>query len=237
MRTVIKKKKHQNPIKKYLIIIILIFLLNTSFIPITNANSNNSNLSDSNIVLSQKETIYLGYFIINFTKELLKNNKHSFGYFHGGLENVSSNLDELIVEICVNYSVEMNYSSSIFFTLAPIQVFGIKVENYSCYEWESFKMKYHGYEKKEGNITIEITIDMENIESGDILILQTYIYQMSVPFLKPPTESHRYLWQYFFRFAYNLPIANKQILHNWLFQFFAPYNEIPEPYPIYIYFY
>jgi hypothetical protein len=78
---------------------------------------------------------------------------------------------------------------------------------------------------------------MENIESGDILILQTYIYQMSVPFLKPPTESHRYLWQYFFRFAYNLPIANKQILHNWLFQFFAPYNEIPEPYPIYIYFY
>ncbi|MHA1367348.1 MAG: hypothetical protein ACTSP5_13180 [Candidatus Heimdallarchaeota archaeon] len=50
-------------------------------------------------------------------------------------------------------------------------------------------MKHHGYAKREGNISVEVSLGMENIESGNTIILQPIISLISVPFLETPDEN------------------------------------------------
>ena len=83
----------------------------------------------------------------------------------------------------------MNYTLKFPFVYVPLVAFGLKVENYTDFKWESFKLKHHGYAKREGNISVEVSLDLENIESGDTIILQPIISLISVPFLETPDEN------------------------------------------------
>ena len=89
---------------------------------------------------------------------------------------LDADLEELKIELILNYTAEMNYTLKLPFYFAPIFAFGIKIQNITDYEWEYFKLKHHGYFIRTGNFSIVFNVDMTSVESGDELIIQPIIY-------------------------------------------------------------
>jgi len=142
-------------------------------------------------------------------------------------------LDELFLNVILNYSAEMNYYPILRLRdyVAPMLVCGIMVENYTDYKWGINKMNNFGYDYIEGNITFEIQIDMDSIKSGDILKLKTYFVsflQSHLRYSDPiPDEATGY-WALLLRILYHIPIVGKNILYNWYLPTIEKQNYLPE---------
>jgi len=137
-----------------------------------------------------------------------------------------ANLDELILEIVVNYTAEMNYTAGFpYVILAPIFAFGLKIENYSDFVWQSFKLKRDGYAKREGNVSVEIPFDMENIESGDKFLLNPKVAIVSDPLVYESKDlQFRKFTSLLLRFAYHISPLNKTLLEKWILPFIAEHD-------------
>jgi hypothetical protein len=131
----------------------------------------------------------------------------------------NADLDELKIELILNYTVEMNYTLKMPFNFAPISVFGISIENITDCEWEYFKLKHHGYFKRTGNFSIVFDVDMSSVESGDLVIIQPILYSILIQdmelVLNPYTTNKALIS--FIRLIYHIPILNELILTKWIF--------------------
>jgi len=136
---------------------------------------------------------------------------------------LDADLEELKIELILNYTAEMNYTLKWPFNFAPIFAFGIKIQNTTNYEWEYFKLKHHGYSIKTGNFSIVINVDMTSIESGDEVIIQPTIYWFTIPLISPD-KTNKSLCS-FIRLIYHIPILNELLLTNWLFPIFGDYED------------
>ena len=212
--------------KKLLVVGVIVLFLGVAIAPSINAMFD-SKMSDLNEKSGDEVIIFYGYASQEFSKDKLgHNHRHRHIHTSAFYLHFDANVDELNLELILNYSAEMNYTLKFPFVLAPLVAFGLKVENYTDFKWESFKLKHHGYAKCEGNISVEVSLDMENIESGDTIILQPIISLISVPFLSTPDENKSWTWILLLRFLYNIPLVLKLnlLLHNWVLPTLAPYN-------------
>ena len=137
---------------------------------------------------------------------------------------LDADLEELKIELILNYTAEMNYTLKWPFNFAPIFAFGIKIQNTTNYEWEYFKLKHHGYFIKTGNFSIVINVDMTSVESGDELIIQPIIYWFTIPFMTLLDKTNKSLIS-FIRWIYHIPILNELLLTNWLFPILGNYED------------
>ena len=232
-------KSMNSLIKKGIVVAVIFLFIGLAFAPNISGNEYlfKSKHFPKNQQTTERATIYYGNWNISFRKEHILT-----GGVHISLHGASApflffnaSLDELVLEIVMNYTVEMNYT--ILFAFAPIVAFGIKIYNYTDYCWESIKLKNHGYFKRAGNYSVEVCLDLTNVGSGDELTLYANNSIITVPYcFTPKFNEFRVLWEYLLRFAYNLPFANKLLLHNWLLPILAPYNDLFSGLPIRLFF-
>lgn len=177
--------------------------------------------------------LYYGTALLEYEKEKINNRisllKHINVHTHAPVYHIDPNLTELKLKIIVNYTAKMNFTAGFpYVILSPLVAFGLKVENYTDFIWESFKLKHYGYAKCEGNISVEISFDMENIESGDKIILQPSVIVIGDPgiFISKDFPRKEIFTSILMRFCYNLPssILKERLLHNLILPFFSPYN-------------
>ena len=147
---------------------------------------------------------------------------HSFGTFH----SFDANLEEFVLEIVVNYTAEMNFTAGFPYVIfAPIIAFGLKIEKYSDYVWHSFKLKHDGHAKREGNVSVEIHFDMDNIESGDKFLLNPTLAIVGDPLVYTSKDlQFDKFTSLLLRFAYHLPSSNKLLLNKLILPFIAEHN-------------
>jgi len=179
------------------------------------------------------QPIFLGYISLFFEKESLG----SYGWgTNGGMLSrkfleVNASLDKLLLKIVLYFTVQMNYSLLFPFALSPLIAYGLKIINYSDYSWNAMKLKHHGYGIWYENVSQEIYIHPKDFKKGDELQLYVNISDIQVPGLHSPGNTKS--WEKFLRIAYNLPVINKLILHNWVLPILAPYNNVfNRPIPI-----
>ena len=216
--------------RKCLAVAVILLFIGVAFAIPINAMVD-SKTSNENISLIDTETIFYGYASILIEIDDEGRHMHREIHTHNSQPHFDADLDELVLEIVMNYSAEMNYTMKFPFVLAPLFAFGLNVENYTDYKWESFKLKHHGYAKREGIISIEVDIDMENIESGDLIILQPYVCAVSNPNIH---QDINHSW--ILRFVCSIPLVNKFLLSYWLFPIIIPDSEYFKGAPIYIFF-
>ena len=144
----------QNPnIRQGLAVAVILLFIGLAVAPSINAMVD-SKTSNENISLIDTETIFYGYASILIEIDDEGRHLHREIHTHNSQPHFDADLDELVLEIVMNYSAEMNYTMKFPFVLAPLFAFGLNVENYTDYKWESFKLKHHGYAKREGIISI-----------------------------------------------------------------------------------
>ena len=225
-------------LNKCLAVAAILLFIGVAFAPSINAMFD-SEMSDLNEKSGDEVTIFYGDASQEFSKDKLgHNHRHRHIHTSAFYLHFDANLDELNLELILNYTAEMNYTLKFPFVPAPLVAFGLKVENYTDFKWESFKLKHHGYAKHEGNISVEVSLDLENIESGDTIILQPIISLISVPFLETPDVNKSWTWTLLLRFLYNIPLVLRLnlLLHNGLLPILAPYNGFFEGAPITLFF-
>jgi hypothetical protein len=145
----------------------------------------------------------------------------SFGTFHC----FDANLENFVLEIVMNYTAEMDFKTNSSSILAPIISFGLKIDNYTDYVWESFKLKHSGYVKRQGNISIEIQFDMDNIKSGDKFLLDPTIAIVGDPLVYTSKDLQiRKFTSILLRFAYHIPSQNKYLLNKIILPFIAEHD-------------
>ena len=148
---------------------------------------------------------------------------------HSYFLHFDADLEELIIEVVMNYSAVMEYNLRFPYPLAPIFAFGLKIENYTVYVWETFKLEHNGYAKQEGNISVVINIDMNQYENGSIECLQPYFvsfYDHSIRHSTLLTPNNELSYTLIMRILYNIPIFSKSLLHNWFLPKLAPYKQL-----------
>jgi hypothetical protein len=163
--------------------------------------------------------------------EYYKGESGPFSYYGRGFHvsvrgtfySVDADLENLVVALVMNYSVEMDFDSPVI--LAPIVAFGLKIENYTDgYVWESYKLKHNGYVKYQGNISIEIPFDMDNITSGDKFLLDPTIAIVGDPFVYNSKDDQiSKFTSFLLRFIY-LTSEDKYLLYKFIFPFIAEHN-------------
>jgi hypothetical protein len=148
-----------------------------------------------------------------------------------------ADLDELKIELVVNYTAEMNYTFPFF---APIYILGLKVENYTRFKWEYFKLKNYGIHSRSGNFSVGFNIDMTEIESGDELIIETTFSYHTIPSLLIDYDNDTYNESLYrlIRLVYHMPLLNEFLLSNWLFPKIATYEHFHFTFEtLYLFFY
>ena len=183
--------------------------------------------NEVNQYLNEKPVEHISLFYadvwMHIEKESLKRlSGGGSGQTHAYYLHFDANLDELRIELVLNYTAEMNYTLKFPFVPAPIFALGIKIQNITKYEWEYFKLKHHGYFTRCGNFSIVFNIDMTSIESGDELKIQPIISMMILPL--DFTDSTNKSWGRIIRLIYHIPFLNELLLSNWLFPKFAIYE-------------
>lgn len=183
---------------------------------------------------SKRVTVYYGEVYFYFEKYFRGYHRHINRSCHASSIYLDADLEDLVLDVVMNYTVEMNYSC--IFTrpllFPPILAFGLMVQNYTSYKWETFKMRSYGYDKVEGNISVEVDIEMDNIESGDVSTLQPYFVAIGISTIRDPLLSgpgNRSLgWALLLRILYNTPVFGEYLLYNWLLPILEPYNRFPQ---------
>jgi len=188
-----------------------------------------SSIMESDLI--EKETIYLAEAKIHYYKTTV-DGRLAIGlntYIHsvGGIYHFDADADEVIIEIVMTYTADMYYTLGFpFVVLAPLIACGLKVDNHSDIVWDAFKLKHDGYASRDGNLSVEIQLDMENVESGDEVILNSSAFIVHDPFLHTTenTTGVRFTCL-MFRLAFNLPTVLRDIvLENWVLPYYAPFH-------------
>ena len=225
--------------KKHLLVvgIILLFILSsvsplTFGVNIQSLNNEESQFLEKSYLNKQTEnraTIYYASAQVYYEKgksgTIPYYTKHvsvlSFGTFHC----FDANLENFVLEIVMNYTAEMDFKTNSDAILAPIIAFGLKIDNYTDYVWESFKLKHSGYVKRQGNISIEIQFDMDNIKSGDKFLLDPTIAIVGDPLVYTSKDLQiRKFTSILLRFAYHIPSKNKYLLNKIILPFIAEHD-------------
>jgi len=174
---------------------------------------------------------YISLYYANMSFYFEKNEKNS-GSISGCVSThpydlyFNADLDELKIELIINYTAEMNYTLKWPFNFAPILAYGVRIQNISKYEWEYFKLKHHGYFKRTGNFSIVFDVDMSSVESGDLIIIQPILYSIlfqDMEMVSSPDNINKSLIC-FIRFIYHIPIINRLLLTNWIFPILGNYK-------------
>jgi hypothetical protein len=204
--------------------IVLLFLL-LSVMPIGIGNSINATQTEKNV------TIYYAHALVAYTKyktgHLFVIGKDVQCYARGAIYKFNANLTNFTLEIAMNYTAVMNFTAGFpYIFLAPIIAFGMKIENYSDYAWQSFKLKHEGYTRQEGNISIPIHFDMNKIKPGDRFLLKPTIAIVGDPivFLSKDYQFHKYT-SFLLRFAYFISPWNSSFLDKWILPFIAEHDQ------------
>ena len=184
-------------------------------------------------------SLYYGELYLEVEKESL----NRFGDGMGCITHVSrhyldADLDELKIELILNYTAEMNYTLKLPFYYAPIFAFGIGIPNITDCKWEYFKLKHHGYFNKTGNYSIVFNVDMSSVESGDEVIIRPILYYFTIPFtISHHLDTINKTLITFIRLIYHIPILSELLLTNWFFPIYGnyEYNHISVA-PLFLYF-
>jgi len=225
-------------IKNGSILIIIIQLV--GIIPVQSTcglilNQHNNNL----------ETIYFAETLIEYSKSktttFIEYGKHINFQSRNVYREIDANLDKFVLRINVNYTAEMNFSAGFPFVIfAPIIAFGLKVENHSDYVWEIIKLKHDGYEKRAGNISVDISFDMNSINAGDKFLLKPSVAIVSDPLVYESKDlQFNKFTSLLLRFSHHVQFLNNKLLENWLLPFIAENNYsgiYGEPTRIYLHF-
>ena len=192
---------------------------NCSWVENTIENEVNLNFNENS---GEYVSLYYGELLISIEKHgILQLRRRIKGITYGHGLHFNADLDELKIELVLNYTAEMNYTIPYF---APIFAFGIKIENITKYKWEYFKLKkYYGCLSRSGNFSIVFNIDMGEIESGDELTIQPIISRQTVPSFFHDNYNESLLR--LIRLIYHIPILNELLLSNWLFPKIATYED------------
>jgi hypothetical protein len=179
----------------------------------------------------KKVTIYYADALVEYTKyktgSFIVTNKDVHFFSGDAIYNFKANLDNLTLEVVMNYTAVMNFTAGFpYIFLAPIVAFGMKIENYSDYVWQSFKLKHNGYARQEGNISIPIHFDMNNIKPGGRFLLKPIIAIVGDPmvFLSKDSQFLKYT-SFLLRFIYSISLFNRSFLNKWILPFIAEHNE------------
>lgn len=157
----------------------------------------------------------------------------------GGYYSFNANLEDFTLEIVVNYTAEMNYNNINFpfIALSPIIAFGLKIENYTDYQWQSLKLKHFDNDRREGSISVEIPFDMDTVKSGDTFCFDPTVAIVGDPkvYRSKDLQFSKYT-SFLLRIAYHIPLLNKLLLEKRLLPFIAEhdwggfYDDIPKIY-------
>ena len=212
--------------KKFLTLGIIIIFISIGIQPAVATTQYNIVLNDRNNQITDynDKGEFISLYYADFSFHFEKNEINSRGA-GGEISSrpfdlyLNAKLDELKIELIVNYTAEMNYTLKWPFNFAPIPIFGIRIQNMTNYEWEYFKLKHHGYFIRTGNFSIVFDVDMSSVESGDLVIIQPILYsifiQDMVMALYPYTTNKALIS--FIRLIYHIPILNELILTKWIF--------------------
>ena len=214
------------------LILITIFPTSLAFdaeqIAIENLHSSENSILDKQS--ENRATIYYADALVEYsiskTGHYLVFGKHIHVHSSGTFHSFDADLEELVLEIVVNFTAEMNFTAGFPYVIfAPIIAFGLKIENYSDYVWHSFKLKHDGHAKREGNVSVEIHFDMDNIESGDKFILDPTLAIVGDPLVYTSKDlQFDKFTSLLLRFAYHLPSSNKFLLNRWILPFIAEHG-------------
>ena len=223
--------RKNNLIKKGLVFAVILLFFSVSIIPSTGTTDVKQITmpigNEVNQYSNEKSVEHVSLFYGDVWMDIRKESLNSLGGGRGSVTHVyylhfDANLDELRIELVLNYTAEMNYTLKFPFVYAPIFALGIKIQNITKYEWVYFKLKHHGYFTRCGNFSIVFNIDMTSIESGDELKIQPIISRMILPLdFRGSTNKS---WGRIIRLIYHIPFLNELLLSNWLFPKFATYE-------------
>ncbi len=209
--------------------LIIVFAIDLSII-ITPVTVGKSSIGGSRLI--EKETIYLAEAEIHYYKTIIDGyfayGQHTHIHSVGGVYHFDADADEVIIEIVMNYTADMNYTIGFpFVVFAPLIAWGLKVENYSDCVWDAFKLKHDGYAMHDGNLSIEIQFDMDDIESGDEIYLNSSAFIVHDPFLHTSenyTADVRFTC-FLFRLAFNLPhMLRDRVLEKLVLPYYAQFS-------------
>ena len=218
-------------IRKVIALVVILFFICGSVTPSTSSpleqadNEGNQHLTEKPV---EYVSLYYGDVWIEISKESLRGvGERGSTVTHAYYLHFDANVDELRIELILNYTAEMNYTLKFPFVFSPIFALGIKIQNITNYEWIYFKLKHHGYFTRCGNFSIVFNVDMTSIESGDELTIQPIMSQIALPSDFPdfpdPDNTNKF-WRRFIRLIYHIPFLNELLLCNWLFPKFAAYE-------------
>lgn len=214
--------------KKEVAFTIIILFIGISIFPSVGSTViEKSNLSK---YFEDRVTIYYADALIEYSKFItgpyIVFDKHIHFSSREFFLNFDANLESLSLKIVVNYTAEMNFTAGFPYVIfAPIIAFGLIIENYSDYVWKSFKLKHDGYAKQEGNVSIEIPFDMNNIKSGDKFLLVPKVAIVGDPQVYESKDlQFSKFTSLLLRLAYHVPPLNKTLLEKLLLPFIAEHD-------------
>ncbi len=187
--------------------------------------------SSANKFLDNRTTIYFANAHLDYSKT-----RTNFYYVFSkdiGLKSIGkhyyfdADLDDFILEIVVNYTTEMKYNNINipFSVLRPIIAFGLKIEHYSDYQWQILHLKHFGNDNRQGNVSVEIPFDMDEIKKGDTFCFDPTIAIVGDPKIYTSKDlQFRKSTSLLLRFSYNIPFLNKFLLEKKLLPYIAEHN-------------
>lgn len=218
----------KNSCLRIVITLALVFLLfNILFVP-----SMNGRIESCNKCTSESATIYPGslsaYFYRIYSKPYIL-----FGYNEGCNSRMitlefDANASEVTINVIFNYTATMEYTAGPpIVLLTPFVAFGLKIENYTDYSWEYFKLKHkNGLCEIEGNVSVNVTLNTNNVKKGDSIILFPIGCSITDPFVVSPNPYQNYTKNIspLLRIAYQFPILHDILLEPMILPFFAILN-------------
>ncbi len=217
--------------KKFLAVAVILLFIGLAVAPSINAkiDSSSSFLDEKT---SENVTVIIGDAHVNFWR-LLIDGFLIFGYNGGGGSKLvelefNANLSEVIIKVVITYVATMDYTGSPpIVLLKPFVAFGLKIENYTDYSWEFFKLKHEkGLFEKKGNVSVEVFINMSNIKKGDMIRLRPTRTIITDPWLitsKDYPNISKYISP-LMRFVYEIPRLHDILLIQWILPFYAKFN-------------
>jgi len=215
--------------KRKIISILIIGLLCFTIFPLTSATNTQSKQEEKSRTSEETIPIYYANVLVEYSKDSLGLKTlylHVHGDFQSRFVEIPAKKSNLNLMIIMNFTAGMNFGNGISFVpLAPIIAFGMKIENYSDYVWKSMKFNHTGNASQEGNISIPISINMENVKPGDKMLIKPTIAIVGDPFVYSSKDlAFSKYTSYFLRFVYSISPDNP-LLNKVIFPFIAEHNQ------------
>ena len=160
-----------------------------------------------------------------------------YSYSERVILEFDANISEVNLKVIFNYTVTMEYTvGPPIVLLTPFIAFGLKINNFTDFTWEYFKCKHEGgLLDKKGNVSVNITLDTNNVTKGDSIVIYPTSSCITDPML---VDSNLYpnfpkKTSPLLRVSYFFPKLHDILIKPIIIPFYSKFNSV-ECCPIYV---